>query len=413
MDHLMWLSRPIKPRERSQGQSARQSYASSPANLWVKSQLLNRAGCRQAECLLQVRVLTWDWLAERVKPVKSADVLGADGSGICTDENGSIGARSLPAPARSREQLLHLIGRHPCLTVDQLARLLGTSIARIRRLEDELIGDGLLRRIEYGELPRGGTVIAYGEFAALGLVEITSRGRRRLAGWLGVESAAAGRYHGLTGNGGREAGRRWKLLRTLAHTVGANGVFVAFAVAAEAVRRGGGTDEFVEWRSAAACERKHCKPDGYGCYVRRGVAHRFFLEYDRGTEGARKYAAKLRAYYSYRDSAQATRDYNGFPSVLFVTTDPAAEERITEAADRAWFGRGPEPRPVLVTTTVRMMESADGILGPIWRVIPTEPPSSTASLRAWPSIPPLLVRAPQDREHVRLGAVISGRRARG
>jgi hypothetical protein len=43
------------------------------------------------------------------------------------------------------------------------------------------------------------------------------------------------------------------------------------------------------------------------------VAHGFFLEYDRGTEPARKYAAKFRAYYRYRDSGQAARDYDGFP----------------------------------------------------------------------------------------------------
>ena len=104
-----------------------------------------------------------------------------------------------------------------------------------------------------------------------------------------------------------------RLLRALAHTLGANAVFVAFATAAEAVRRAGGDDELAEWRSAAACERRRCKPDGYGCYVRNGVAHGFFLEYDRGTEPARKYAAKFRAYYRYRDSGQAARDYDGFP----------------------------------------------------------------------------------------------------
>jgi Replication-relaxation len=74
----------------------------------------------------------------------------------------------------------------------------------------------------------------------------------------------------------------------LAHTVGANGVFVEFAVAADAVRQHGGSDLLAEWRSAAACERRHCKPDGYGCYVRDGVPYGFFVEYDRGTERARK-----------------------------------------------------------------------------------------------------------------------------
>ena len=117
----------------------------------------------------------------------------------------------------------------------------------------------------------------------------------------------------------------------------------------------------------SGCERKYCKPDGYGCYVRNGVAYRFFLEYDRGTESTRTYLAKFRAYYRYRDSKQADRDYNGFPTLLFVTTQPHAEERIADAADRAWFLRGTEPLAVLITTTSRITSDRHGILGRIWR----------------------------------------------
>jgi hypothetical protein len=144
-------------------------------------------------------------------------------------------------------------------------------------------------------------------------VEITRAGHQRLAGWLGLNAAAASRYHGLVGQGRAQAGRRERLLKTLAHTLGTSAVFVALAVAAEAVRRAGGSDHLAEWRSAAAW-RHDCKPDGYGCYVRDGGAHGFFLEYDRGTESGRRYAAKFRAYYRYRDSGRAERDYDGFPA---------------------------------------------------------------------------------------------------
>jgi hypothetical protein len=106
---------------------------------------------------------------------------------------------------------------------------------------------------------------------------------------------------------------------------------------------------------------------GYGCYVRNGVAHGFFLEYDRGTESTRTYLAKFRAYYSYRDSRQADRDYNGFPTLLFVTTRPQAEERIADAAHRAWFLRGTQPLAVLITTTSRITSDRQAILGRIWR----------------------------------------------
>jgi hypothetical protein len=122
----------------------------------------------------------------------------------------------------------------------------GTLVDCIRRLECELIEDGLLRRIDFGELPPRLPDVTREKFSALGLVEITSIGRRRLAGWLGLRPAAASRYHGLVGNGRRDTGRRWRMLRTLAHTLGANGVFVQFAVAADAVRRHGGSDVLAE-----------------------------------------------------------------------------------------------------------------------------------------------------------------------
>ena len=212
-------------------------------------------------------------------------------------------------------------------------------------------------------------------------------GRRRLAGWLGLGSAAATRYHGLGGTGRRDAGRRWRLLGALAHTLGANGVFVAFAMAAHAVRRAGGSDRLVEWRGAAACERNYCKPDGYGCYVRDGLPHGFFLEYDRGTERGRHYAAKLRAYHRYRDTGQATRDYRGFPTVLFVTTHPLAEERVANLSYRAAFIRATEPLPILTTTAELISTNPEGILGPIWRTVPG--PESSPPRQYWlPGRPP-------------------------
>jgi protein involved in plasmid replication-relaxation len=138
-------------------------------------------------------------------------------------------------------------------------------------------------------------------------------------------------------HGRGDAGRRRRSLRALAHTLGANAVFVAFAIAADGVKRRGGADALTEWRSAAACERRHCKPDGYGCYVRNGISHGFFLEYDRGTESARKYAAKFVPTTASARVARPRVYYVGFPTLLFVTTDPAAEHRIAEQAHRACF----------------------------------------------------------------------------
>jgi len=74
-----------------------------------------------------------------------------------------------------------------------------------------------------------------------------------------------------------------------------------------------------------------------------GEPHAFFLEFDRGTEGNRQYATKLSAYYRCRDCRMAARDYNGFPTVQFVTSDPRAEHRLAEAARRVSFIRGNRP----------------------------------------------------------------------
>jgi hypothetical protein len=245
------------------------------------------------------------------------------------------------------------------------ADLLGTSVPRIRRLESDLVRSGWLKPVEMEELPPVAGW-SHSVFSDLVLVEITLAGQRRIAATLGLDPRTATRYHGLIA-GRSQAGKRRRLLLALAHTLGVNAVFVAFATAACAVRRAGGSDDLVEWRGAAACERNYCKPDGYGCYVRNGVEHGFFLEYDRGTESTRTYLAKFRAYYRYRDSRQADRDYNGFPPVLFVTTQLHAEERIADAANRAWFLRGTEPLAVLITTTSRITSDPQGILGRIWR----------------------------------------------
>ncbi|MBV9600342.1 MAG: replication-relaxation family protein [Chloroflexi bacterium] len=239
--------------------------------------LIDRILHRCVERPLQVRVVSWTWVAEQLGSARSAEVLDDDRPPCRGRENAAVGILRQPALERSREQLLPLVGRHPLLTVDQLARLLGIAVDRVRRLECELIEKGLLRRIDFGELPGGRMLPARDEFAAWAWWRSRPQ-RRRLAGWLGLRPAAASRYHGLTGGARRDGRRRWQLLRALAHTLGVNAVFVAFAVAAQAVRRAGGDDVLAEWRSAAASERRRCKPDGYRCYVHDGAAFGFFLE---------------------------------------------------------------------------------------------------------------------------------------
>jgi hypothetical protein len=137
------------------------------------------------------------------------------------------------------------------------------------------------------------------------------------------------------------------------------------AVAARAARARGADEALEEWRPAAACEHWRCKPDGYGCYRRGERRYGFLLEYDRGTERASQYDAKLAAYYAYRNSGIAAQHYFGFPTVLFVTNSGSAEQRILASVVRA-IARSHDKGILFLTTTITRIE-AGGILGDIWR----------------------------------------------
>ena len=303
--------------------------------------LLHRVTAQTGEPPLRTRILTWPEEA-RTPNTKSQQRSARD--------------------ATQLDELFGLVARHPLLTCAQLASLLGTSAARVAVLESKLVERGWLLRIGASGLT-GGAGEREGAFWRLGLVELTRSGSREASRRLLLPAQQAARHHGMLGSSAR--GHR-RVLRHLAHTIGANAVFTRLALAARDVTGHGGDDTLLEWRSAAACARGRCRPDGYGCY-RRGVARfGFFLEYDRGTERAREYATKLEAYYRYRDSGSAARDYIGFPSVLVVTTRARAEEQIAYQAFLA-SERHSSALPLLLTTTRHIEVHAEGILGPIWR----------------------------------------------
>jgi Replication-relaxation len=260
------------------------------------------------------------------------------------------------------DEIFALVARHPLLTRQQLAALLGTSTARITRLLAQLTGDGWISPIPSVDLMLGCSERGLDQIRRLGLVELTPTGRREAARRLLLAGPTAGRHHG----GVRRAGSRGGMLRHLTHTLGANDVFVSIALAARRVTLAGGDDGLDEWRSAAACARGRFRPDGYACYRRGRYRFGIFVEYDRGTERPHEYAAKLAAYYRYRDSGQSKRDYDGFPSLLVVTTSDAAEERFAYQAYLAGQLRAGTPLVAFLTTTWRIRTHAEGILGPIW-----------------------------------------------
>jgi len=298
----------------------------------------------------ETRAAAWRSLLQHVvpgsgEPPLRARLLGATDAGLAFNPHDP--KRRWAAGV---DQVLSLVARHPLLTQQQLAFLVGTTRPRIVRLQAELLGRGWIRPIRHEQLIHALQGRTADSIQRLGLVELTPAGRREAARRLLLPGAVAARHHGLVG--GRVAIRRF--LRHLAHTVGANAFFVALVQAARNVCSRGGDDALEEWRSAAACARGRFRPDGYGSYRRAGSRFGFFLEYDRGTERPGDYAAKLAAYYRYRDSGSAARDYDGFPTLLLVSISDTAEARFTHQVYLSHQQHGSAALSVLLTTSSRI-----------------------------------------------------------
>lgn len=255
--------------------------------------------------------------------------------------------------------LLELVGLHPFLDPRQLAGVLGWEVALVRRRMNRLMNLGLMRRLDEHEIGADA-----GE-----LIELTSSGLELTAAYLGLSLAVGVRELGLTGGGpGQPHGPRRKLLHNPAHTRETDEIFVRFYRLARKQAGMGSDDAMEEWQNAAACSRRYLRPDGYGVYRRHGVSYGFFLEFDRGTMNARDYFKKFRAYYHYGVSGRFVRDYQGYPTILFVASSNSGEERVARVARAAAVGR-PAQLPLLLTCRWRIEESStlDGALGPIWR----------------------------------------------
>ncbi|MHB1131000.1 MAG: replication-relaxation family protein [Chloroflexota bacterium] len=270
-------------------------------------------------------------------------------------------------------RLLDLVGRHPFLSAAGLAGVLGWMPGWALRRRNRLIVLGLVRLLGRSEV--GETT------AALRLAELTAEGLAIVAAQQGLSLPAAIRHNGLAGGGPQcPSGARRSLLQNLAHTLGVNALFVGLYRLARLLASSGEHDAVVEWRSAAACARRHVRPDGYGIYRRQGQLCGFFLEYDRGTMADRDLLKKFAAYHDYLASGAYEADYVGFPTILVVAKDSRGEKRIARVASAAATGRA--PLPVLLTCEWRIIDprSPLGLLGAIWRA----PDGAYDHRRAWP-----------------------------
>jgi len=262
-------------------------------------------------------------------------------------------------------RLLEVIGFHPYLTANQLSDVMGSSTQAVQHRLNRLLEVGLIRHPSPDEI---------GEETIPDLSELTTGGLTLVAANLGLSLAIAVRELGLVGGApDKPVGSRRKLLRTLTHTRGADDIFVRFYRQARKHTAAGCDEAVVQWQNAAACSRRHLRPDGYGVY-RRGTRYEgFFLEYDRGTMNARDYFKKFGAYYRYGVTGRFEKEYNTYPTILVVTSDNAAEERIARVARATAVGQ-PGELPVLLTCQWRIDDTrnTDGLLGRIWGKPDTE-----------------------------------------
>jgi len=157
-------------------------------------------------------------------------------------------------------------------------------------------------------------------------------------------------------------------VRTLAHTRGTDEIVVGLYRHARERSAAGYDEAVVEWHNAAACSRRHLRPDGYGVYRHGNRYDGFFLEYDRGTMNARDYFKKFGAYFRYGATGRFERDYNSYPTILVVTANNASEERIAHVARAAAVGQSGR-LPLLLTCLWRVNDPSNchGLLGCIWR----------------------------------------------
>ena len=280
------------------------------------------------------------------------------------------GAEAVPRDSTSmldeERDLLELIGQHPFLTITELTHVSEGNAARC----DTLLTQGLVKQVQLPTASLSGPVSGSDDGILMEPVrglELTETGLKALARQYGLAPHAAVRQLGLAASEGPAlaVNRHRHLWRYIEHTRATDRLFVCFVQDVRRRQAQGADVALAQWWPAARCGNAPVQPDAYGVYEVGGVPCGFFLECDRGTERAREYRRKLEAYLAYRDSGAYRTQFSGFPTILIVTVDKCAEDRIIRAVLKLEVGR--TPLPVLVTNEGRVGNDPDGFLGCVWR----------------------------------------------
>jgi hypothetical protein len=147
------------------------------------------------------------------------------------------------------------------------------------------------------------------------------------------------------------------------HALGLNGFWVSLAAAAaelpdEGLCNWAGDDAM---RGMAELEEAEFRPDGWGRYLTADREITFSLEWDSGTEPARRLAGQARAYLKYH----AGRSRPETTHVLMVLPGPTREDSISERVRRALPAR---PSVRFWTTHAALLRD-QGPLGQVWREV--------------------------------------------
>lgn len=255
------------------------------------------------------------------------------------------------ATGATEKRLVDCLGRHPLLTTAELGVALSVAPHFTRRAVERLLRVGLIVRHGDEHDPEDRYCLTGLAIRLLALRDGVPF--RRYLQHAPVTALPEEPTHGLP-----------TLLRQREHTVGTNSFFVSMLTRATEHRH------LALWEGASEAvatfswggERRTVRPDGAGVVVYAGRTHRFFLEWDRGTERIAVLLEKLARYANYY---RAWPSAGPSPATLLIACPSPQRENVMWRAVTTVFANEASCRHLLTTTHPHL--DLYGPFGMVWR----------------------------------------------